>query len=201
PTYPETGYGYIQTSRKITLAPDLKVFGVKKFIEKPSLRTAARLMKMKNIFWNPSYFAWRADRLIELFSRHLPSHHHWLTKTVTGKPLDFKRIKPVAIDYGLMEKLTSNFYMIPGGFAWADVGHWASIKEILAKKSRDNVTLGPYHLHDTTDTLIYNYTENVISTVGIDGLLIVQTPGGTLICRKDRAQDVKRAVEAMNRKK
>lgn len=201
PAYPETGYGYIQTAGEVKFAPGLKVLKVKKFIEKPGLREASRLVKLKNIFWNPSYFAWRADRLMALYGQYLPEVHKHLLSTVNGNTEAFKRIRPVAIDYGLMEKLTSHFYMVPGGFVWADVGHWASVKEILAKKSKDNVALGPHHLHDTTDTLIYNYTDNIVATVGVDGLLIVQTPGGTLVCRKDRAQDVKRAVEAMSLKK
>lgn len=199
PTYPETGYGYIETGGAAKLVPGFKCFTIKKFIEKPQLPTAKKLAGKNRYYWNPSYFAWRVDRIQELFAKLIPKTHRLLLATTAGKTSAFKKINARAIEYGIMEKIKDDFYMIAADFGWADVGHWASVKEIHAKTGDTNVTLGLNHLLDTKGSLVYNYTNGVLTTVGVRDLLIVQTEDGTLVCHKDRAQDVKTLVEQMRK--
>ena len=202
PTYPETGYGYIQLGARVKVASRVSVYKIKKFIEKPHLKKAKQFLASRRYLWNPSYFAMRAGRVKELLARFSPRTHRLLLKTLAGNRGAFQKIKAEAIDYAIMEKLKEDFYVLPRRFkVWADVGHWASVKEIQGKKSAENVSLGLQHNIDTTGSLIYNYTNNILTTIGVKDLVIVQTEDGTLICHKDRAQDVKKLVEQMKKEK
>ncbi|PIR96655.1 MAG: mannose-1-phosphate guanylyltransferase [Candidatus Doudnabacteria bacterium CG10_big_fil_rev_8_21_14_0_10_41_10] len=197
PTYPETGLGYIEVGPKKTT----KLFKIKRFVEKPGLKTAKRFVASNKYLWNPSYFAWRVDRVKELFKKFEPKTHALLEKTAKGDREAFKKISAPPIDYAIMEKLKEDFYALLADFSWADIGHWASVKELQAKTSDDNVQLGLQSNLGTKGSLIYNYTDNVLTTVGVKDLIIVQTEDGTLICHKNRAQDVKKLVEQMRKKK
>ena len=201
PTAPETGLGYIETGGSVRFLTGTTVLRVLRFVEKPDLATAKKFIRSKRFWWNPSYFAWRVDRVKELFEEHIPETHRLLARTVDGHPRAFAEIHTPAIDYTIMEKLHEHFYLIPGNFLWADVGHWASVHEIQAAGGDGNVTLGLEHAIDTKRSLIYNYTDRVLAVAGVENLIIVQTENGTLVCGKDRAQDVRRLVEAMQRDK
>jgi mannose-1-phosphate guanylyltransferase len=200
PAYPETGYGYIESGAPVRLVPGGTVYRVRRFVEKPDRATAERFIRSKRFFWNPSYFAWRVDRIKELFAEHIPETHRRLLRTVAGNARAFAEIKCPAIDYAIMEKLRDHFFVVPGRFSWADIGHWESVRTIQADGRGGNVTLGIQHTIDTDRSLIYNYTDRVVSAVGVHDLIIVQTDNGTLVCSKDRAQDVKRLVEEMRGK-
>lgn len=201
PTYPETGYGYIEIGRSSRLLAAERLYAIKRFVEKPPLGLAKKFVRSKKYLWNPSYFAWRVDRIQELFRTLVPATHRLLLQTVSGNRRAFKRIEAPAIDYAVLEKLRDNFFVLPVYFPWADVGHWASVREIQAKNTADNVQLGLQHNIDTRGSLIYNYTDKILATIGIEDLVIVQTEDGTLICRRDRAQDVKTLVERMRRER
>ncbi len=199
PTYPETGYGYIEIDGRAGFLRDTDIYRIKRFIEKPPLAAAKNFARSKKYFWNPSYFAWRVDRIQELFRAFIPQVHNLLLRTVNGDKGAFKKINIPAIEYTIMEKLQNDFFVIPGRFSWADVGHWASVREIQAKDTADNVCLGLQYNLDTKGSLIYNYTPNkVLTTIGVEDLIIVQTDDGTLVCHKNRAQDVKTLVEKMH---
>jgi len=201
PSYPETGYGYIEIGQTKILGRKTSAHAIKKFVEKPKLKMAARLLRSNRYFWNPSYFAWRVDRVRSLFEEFLPATHQALVKTVGGKRAAFLKIPPIAIEYGILEKLRQNFFVIPAHFPWADIGHWASVREIRAKSDLENVTLGLSRSYATTGCLVYNYSPGLVTTVGVKDLLIIQTEDGTLVCHKDRAQDVKKLVEQMQKDK
>jgi len=177
------------------------LYEIKKFIEKPPLRKAKQMVASGKYLWNPSYFAWRVDNVKKIYKKFIPRTHRLLKQTVKGNKKAFSSILAQAIDYAVLEKLQKHFYVIPVNFSWADIGHWATIKEIHAKKSKRNVVLGLQHSLDTENSLIYNYTDNVLTTVGVKDLIIVQTEDGTLICHKDRADDVKKLVEQMQKEK
>lgn len=201
PTYPETGYGYIECGKRVKLAKTIPAYEVKQFIEKPPLEKAKKLLQSGRYLWNPSYFGWRVDRLQELYRQFIPRTARLLDQTMAGDKKAFRKIAPEAVDYGIMEKLHEHFYVLPANFAWADVGHWESVRQIQAGKRGDNATHGLHQAVDTKGSLIYNYTESLVAAVGVENLLIVQTKSGTLICHKDRSQDVKKLVEAMQKHK
>ena len=198
PTYPETGLGYIQASRAAGTAGGTRVYMVKRFVEKPPLAAARRYVHSGDYYWNASYFGWRVDRAQELFARFVPDTHALLTRVAAGEANAFRKIDCPAIDYAIMEKLHEDIVVVPGNFSWADIGHWASVREIQAKNTKDNALFGLQYNLDTEGSLVFNYTQKVLGTIGVKNLLVVQTEDGTLICDRERAQDVKTLVERMH---
>lgn len=209
PTYPETGYGYIQMGKKAVALDGESVFHVAHFYEKPDLQTAKKYVARWNFLWNPGMFVWNVSTLLGLYKKHLPKHFALLSRIhrAYGKPqfdsvvaTCFKKFVPISIDYGIIEK-AKEMLVVPGDFRWADVGHWRSVKEVVAPIHIDNLVKGKHIGIDTAGSLLYGYTKRLIATVGIKDLIVVDTPDVLLICPKDRAQDVKKIVDQLKKQK
>ncbi|MBU0598450.1 mannose-1-phosphate guanylyltransferase [Patescibacteria group bacterium] len=209
PTYPETGYGYIKINKIFKQVGNDEIFYGQKFIEKPDLTTAKKYIKTWDYLWNPAMFCWRVDYLLSLYKKHLPQHYSTLMKisevigTRTSKSAinrEFNKLKPISIDYGIMEK-TKNLIVIPASFDWADVGHWRTVKEILASKESSNVTKGRTLQINSKDNLIYSHSGKLIATAGLEHMIVIETEDCILVCPKDKAQDVKKIVEELEKRK
>lgn len=203
PTYPETGYGYIKLGKQIESFDGDKLFKVERFSEKPDLKTAKRYLKSWAYLWNPAYFVFRTDTMLKLFKRYLPGQHKILM-TIKKSPnklkSEFPKIKPISIDYGIMEK-ASKLLCLPVSFDWTDIGHWRTVQELLAAKKSDNVVKGKYVHLDGSGNLVYSYSNKLITTVGVKNSIIIETKDAILVCPKSRAQDVKKIVEELKKKK
>lgn len=209
PTYPETGYGYIKINKLFQQLGDDEIFNVEKFVEKPDLITAQKYLKSWDYLWNSGIFCWRVDHLLSLFKKYLPDQYRILMriqpalgtknekKTVTR---EYNKIKPISIDYGIMEK-TRKRIVIPADIDWADVGHWRTVKDILSKAPDDNVVRGKHINHDSEGNLIYSYSGKLIATAGLRNMIVIDTEDCLLVCPKDQAQDVKKIVEQLEKKK
>ncbi|MFH1207343.1 MAG: mannose-1-phosphate guanylyltransferase [Patescibacteria group bacterium] len=209
PTYPETGYGYIKINKIFKQVANDEIFFVQKFIEKPDLQTAKKYVKQWDYLWNSGIFCWRVDYLLQLFKTHLPKHYEILMriqpalgtkKESAVVKREFPKISPISIDYGIMEK-TKKILVIPASFDWADVGHWRTVRDILAKDPRENVTRGEHVAHDSHGNLLYSYSGKLIATAGLHDTIVIETEDCLLVCPKDRAQDVKKLVEELVRRK
>lgn len=202
PRHAETGYGYIEMGRPAGSFGGFAVRRAVRFVEKPQLKAAQQMVSSGKYLWNPSYFGWRVDRVQELYQQFIPETDRLLRRVVAGDKKAFLKLDKIAIDYAIMEKLRDDFYVIPVDFYWTDIGHWASVREVQAKHELETVGKGLHHALDTKGSLIYNYSaDRALAAVGVEDLLIVQTDHGTLVCRRDRAQDVKKLVEEMKKKK
>lgn len=209
PTYPETGYGYIKMAGRFNDAKDpIPVFQVDSFVEKPDLPTAKKYIKRWDYLWNPAFFFWHIETLVQLFKKYLPRHAKAMQaiEASVGKKnfqqvVDqvFPALKPISIDYGIMEK-KQPMLVVPANFGWADIGHWRSVKDVLSKNHTDNVIKGLHVGVDTDGSLIYGYSNRLIATIGIRDFVIVDTPDVLLICPKDQSQDVKKVVELIHKK-
>jgi mannose-1-phosphate guanylyltransferase len=199
PAYPETGYGYIHLDKKSEKIGRDKIFKVKSFKEKPDIETAKKYLKDKDYYWNPGYFIFRVDTMLELFKRHLPEMYKLLME-IKDHPEKLKKlflkINPISLDYGIIEK-TSELLCVPAGFSWADVGHWRTVYDVLTPKPNDNLIKGQYFGLESQGNLIYSLNNKLIALVGINDLVIVDTKDALLLCPKDRAQDVKKIVEKL----
>lgn len=209
PTYPETGYGYIKINKLAKQIGDDEIFYGEKFIEKPNFKTAQQYFKSWDYLWNPAMFCWRVDHLLRLFKKHLPQHYKILmriqkaygTKSFNSVlKKEFKKIKPISIDYGIMEKI-KKMLVIPADFEWVDVGHWRTVRDVLSQRRDDNVIRGKHIGHDSKGNLIYSYSGKLIATVGVKDMIIIDTEDCLLVCPKDKAQEVKKIVEKLNKKK
>lgn len=202
PSYPETGYGYIQMDGSFTEYGKDHVFRVKRFIEKPPIERAKEFQGKWEYLWNPGMFVWRADTLLNLFAEHLPATHKILMRIAKNPSLlakEFPKIKPISIDYGIMEK-TKKLLVIPADFGWSDIGHWKTIYDALAHNDTANVVRGRHVGIDSRGNLIYSLTGKMVTTVGIKNMIIIETEDAILVCPKERAQDVKKIVAELTRK-
>lgn len=201
PSYPETGYGYIKLNKQIKSFNGDKVYTVDSFKEKPDLKTAKKYLANWAYLWNPAYFVFSVSTMLNLYKKHLPGQHRILMnikKTPTALNKEFLRIKPISIDYGIMEK-TEKLLCLPANFDWADVGHWRTVKDILSKKDGENVIKGKYLGLDSKNNLVYSYSNKLIATIGLKNMIIIETNDAVLICPKDRAQDVKKLVAKLKK--
>ncbi|MFA5853563.1 MAG: sugar phosphate nucleotidyltransferase [Patescibacteria group bacterium] len=213
PSYPETGYGYIkmgsQAMRFKRHGGYDEVFDVEGFREKPDLATAEKYVSQWEYLWNPTLIVADAKTLMNAFKAHLPKTWKLLEqiRSASGtarfeKTLvrAFERIVPISIDYGVLEK-EKKMVVVPADFGWADVGHWRAVHDVLSGKPEANVVRGTHISHDSSGNLLYSFTGKLIATAGLKDMIVLETEDVVLVCPKNRAQDVKKIVEALEKKK
>ncbi|MFO7815465.1 MAG: mannose-1-phosphate guanylyltransferase [Halanaerobiales bacterium] len=207
PNKPETGYGYINLGEKVQEVDNNSIFKVNKFTEKPNHETAVRFFKDGNYYWNSGMFVWRTETILDKLKEHLPKIYEILKKISKsiGKPEEtevidenFSCMNSISIDYGVLEK-EKDIFVIPADFGWNDVGSWTALSEIN-KKDEDNNLINSDHVGiDTNGSIIYS-KDKLVTSIGIDNLIIVNTNDAILVCNKDNAQDVKKLRELLKEK-
>lgn len=203
PTYPSTGFGYINTGKKLAQIGEFDVLETRQFVEKPNQATATTYVESGRFLWNSGLFGGRAGVLFAELDQHMPKMMAKLTEvaaaTAAGKPQTAKRryleLPNETIDEGLLEK-SSNLAVIPATFSWADVGSWADLHDVLEHDADGNVFDGEYVDIDSQDCFVYS-PKQLVATIGLSNLVIINTGDAVLICPKDRAQDVKKVVEKL----
>lgn len=200
PSYPETGYGYINFGSK--KEGSYLAYEVSKFVEKPSLDKAKEYLATGKYLWNSGMFVWKVSSIMDNFEQLLPDTYNKLMKIYKciGEENqynvlqeEFESMIAESIDYGIMEH-ASNIYTFPGNFGWDDVGSWLAIERINTTNEHGNVVNGDVITIDTKNSIIQGQNK-LIATVGIEQLIIVDTEDAMLICAKDRAQDVKEVIK------
>ncbi|HEX7896148.1 MAG TPA: mannose-1-phosphate guanylyltransferase [Planctomycetota bacterium] len=205
PRHPSTSYGYLQRGPR-----DGEAWKVLRFREKPDAETAARLIATGDHYWNGGIFVWSAQAILSEIARQLPDLARALSRVgeAAGGP-DFEKVLEaeyaalprISIDYGVMEK-ASRVLMVEAGFDWDDVGSWAAAAARRPRDAQGNSLEGACAAVDTTDTLVYSADpSHVIATLGLEGFVVVHTPDATLVCPKDRADELKKVVEELRRRK
>jgi len=202
PTDANTGYGYIKASEDAVDGS----FMVKKFVEKPDMETAKAYLKQGSYLWNSGMFMFEARVLINELYTHSPGVVDSVTQAVDNAllDLDFIRLDKQAfesspshsIDYALMEK-SHNVVVVPLEAKWNDIGSWSALYDISQKNIDGNVIKGDVILQDVTNTYI-NADHHIIAAIGVDDLIIVDTPDATLVARKDKAEEVKSIVDILH---
>ncbi len=199
PTFPSTGYGYINYIKGNDIA-----FQVNQFVEKPDLKTAKYYLESSNYAWNSGIFIWKASTILENFKRFLPKIYHCLEKlsSVIGTDNEYVKIKQIyeeipniSIDYGILER-SDDVLVILGDIGWNDVGSWDSLGALYDLDMSGNIIKGEQVNIDTKNCICYS-ENRLIATVGIENLIIVETEDAVLVCRKDQAQKVKEIVEQL----
>jgi mannose-1-phosphate guanylyltransferase len=207
PSYSETGYGYIQMDKSVAKINKHEVFNVKRFIEKPNLKTAQNFLQKWEYLWNPALFTWSVQELLKLYQKYLPSMYKGLVEIegylkIKGKrqiiEQIYKKIPKVAIEYAILEK-TKKLLVIPADFVWADIGHWRAIKDVLTKKTNHNLIKGEHIGIDVKDNLIYSLSGRLVATAGLRNMIIVDTPDALLVCSKDKAHKVKDIINKLRK--
>jgi mannose-1-phosphate guanylyltransferase len=205
PSYPATGYGYIQQGDLIGTYAGLQVYDVLRFEEKPTEAKAQEMLQQGNHSWNSGMFVWQVDRILGEFAHQMPILHSKLVEIsqVWNQPEQqgvilrtWQEITPETIDYGIMENAKKVAVIPAENLGWSDVGSWDALFDILPSDESGNIVMGGMHIAvDTRDSLIYlNQDRRLIVTIGVQDLVVVDTGDVTLICRKDQAQKVRQVV-------
>ncbi len=201
PTKPETGYGYIKAGAR----PSKKRGGfgwraVERFVEKPDIKRAGKYLKDGAYFWNSGIFVWKASRILDEIKTHLPALYDALdgARDAEGLVSAYKKIEGISIDHGILEK-AKDVVVIPVDFPWSDVGSWNSFAEIFSTDKSGNVIKGRVVDIGSMDSIIIG-CDRAIATIGLQGMVIVDTPDATLVCPKNRAQEVKDIVGTLKKK-
>ena len=202
PTFACTGYGYIRYDRGE--GSGLSASKVLEFKEKPDSETAKKYVESGNYAWNSGMFVWKASVILDRMRELLPDVYSCIERIgdAMGTPDEKKvigevypTIPSISIDYGIMEK-ASDVRVISADMGWSDVGSWDNLGEIYDEDVDGNVFAGDHLAIDTKGCITYS-EKRLITTIGVSDLIIVETEDAILVCDKNRAQDVKLAVERL----
>lgn len=209
PTYPATGYGYIQRGEELESAPCL-AYQVKRFREKPDEDTARLFLMRGDHEWNSGMFVWTLDRIlteIRILMPELSEKLDEIAKDWSTPARDdtiqtvWPTIKPQTVDYGIMEK-ADRVAVIPAiDLGWNDVGSWESIFEVFRPDEQGNIILDSDHLGlGTSNSLVVSdHAKRLIVTVGLDNVIIVDTQDAVLVCSRKDAQRVREVVNSLKK--
>jgi mannose-1-phosphate guanylyltransferase len=207
PTYPATGYGYIQRGPKLE-GYDFLAYQAEHFREKPNEETARDFLLRGDHDWNSGMFLWRVDRIWEELAGLMPDLARTLNAIAQnwGTPQQAETlqrlwpgIRPQTVDYGIMEKAARVAVLPAVNLGWNDVGSWESMFEVFSVDADGNVFLNAQHVNlDTSDSLIVSdHTGRLIVTIGVRDLVVVDTHDAVLVCDRKSAQRVKEVVNQL----
>lgn len=201
PTFPSTGYGYICHGEE---KAEGGYYPVKRFVEKPNLQTAKQYLLSGEYLWNSGMFIWKASVIMRYFEELLPDIFGCLQKIGAALGTEkekeviqeiYPQIPKISIDYGIMER-ADKVLVLEGDFGWSDVGSWDALEALYDKDEYGNITYGEQIHIDTHDCIIYAKNK-LVTTIGLDSVVVVETEDAVLVCDKNRAQEVKKIVEAL----
>lgn len=199
PDYPETGYGYIKFNPAIC---EGRAYAVDRFVEKPSLEVAKEYLETEEYLWNSGMFVWKVSSILNAMKSYMHETYEGLIRIQNSLDTEeypsilskeFTAFSSESIDYGIMEK-AKHIYTLPGTFGWDDVGSWLAVERIKKSNEYGNVVSGNIITIGTKNCIIEG-SKKLIATVGLQDLIIVDTPDATLICEKDSAGDIKKVLE------
>lgn len=201
PTSPETGYGYIQQGETI----GDNAFSVAQFVEKPDLPTAKSYLAKGGYYWNSGMFLFKASRFVSELAQFRPDILSACETSIkkARNDLDFIRVcensfaecPDDSVDYAVMEK-TKDALVVPMDAGWSDVGSFSALWDVSDKDGSGNVTVGDVVIEQTSNSYIYAQNK-LVSTVGVDNLVVIETKDAVLVAQKDKVQDVKNIVNRL----
>ncbi|MBN7824822.1 mannose-1-phosphate guanylyltransferase/mannose-6-phosphate isomerase [Bowmanella dokdonensis] len=207
PTSAHTGYGYIRQGGAINGSSNGSQ--VAEFVEKPDLPTAERYVKSGDYLWNSGMFMFKASRYLQELEKHAPDIYSVCKAAIDteSQDLDFVRVDAEtfadcpsdSIDYAVMEK-TDAAAVVPLDAGWSDVGSWSSLWEVQKKNAQGNVIRGDAILENVHNSYI-NAEQRLISVVGLNDVVVVETKDAVLVAHKDKVQDIKKVVDKLKAEK
>lgn len=203
PRFPATGYGYIKSTREVCK-------GVRKadeFVEKPSLESAEEYISSGMYTWNSGVFVFKISTILKAYEKYLPEMKHQMEQIADAAGTDRERdvldttypmLQSISIDYGIME-VSDNVLVLEGDFGWSDVGSLDTLDTFYHQDEKGNIKIGDTLLIDSSGCIVKNESK-LLTLIGVKDLIVVEAEDTVLVCKKDRAQDVKKAVEILKEK-
>ena len=206
PTEPATGFGYVQRAKPWKTIRRKTIFAVKRFVEKPDLATAKKYLRSGTYFWNAGMFVWSVPVVETAIAKFAPELDAGLqpirAALAKGRRLGpvMKKIYPtlakISVDYALLEK-SDNVVVLPSTFDWDDVGAWPAVARHYAADEAGNVGRGERLIEQGSGNIVFSEGNHLVAVVGADDLIVVHTADATLVCPKDKAQEIKAAVKRL----
>ncbi|WP_416652661.1 mannose-1-phosphate guanylyltransferase/mannose-6-phosphate isomerase [Candidatus Pseudothioglobus sp. Uisw_086] len=204
PNNPNTGYGYIKKAAYVTPGANR----VEKFIEKPNKKTAEALIKQDEYLWNSGMFMFKASTLIIEYKIHASDILKSASESVENAQNDFDFLRldkksfeaceSMSFDYALMEK-SKNVVVVSLESDWSDAGSWSALYDIGKKDSKGNVLMGDVMTQDTSNSYIYA-DHHFVATIGLDDIIVIDTPNATLVSSKEKANEVYKILDKLHSK-
>lgn len=201
PRYPETGYGYIEVGEPLDEQEHPGVHRVARFVEKPDRPTAVGYVASGDYVWNSGTFVWRVGTFFDALQANLPEVYEGLmdieranfdSNVITQV---YEHFPDISIDYGVMER-AENRAVVLSDFGWSDVGSWSALGELLEADDQGNVAQGDVLALECHDSVLVS-ERGLVATIGLRDVVVVATDDAVLVCPKEKAQDVKRIVQAL----
>lgn len=203
PTHPATGYGYIELGDALSVERGQAVHAVQRFVEKPDRARAEAFLETGRFLWNAGIFAFTAETILAAFRRHAPRLIGSLEPVFsdpTRLAAAYGQVESVPIDVAIFER-ADNVRTLRIDYRWNDVGSWSALAEIGEPDAGGNFrALGPgarLLAEDSSGNVVYSEGDDLIALVGVQDLVVVRSGRATLVCPRERAQDVKRIVERL----
>ena len=201
PDAPETGFGYIECG-----AAEGPGKRVSRFVEKPSLEKAREYLAAGNFLWNSGMFCFKAGTILDELARHAPdvlapAEVCWAAlrgaKAAGSGMLEipaaaFAEVPSISIDYAVMER-SARVAVVPGDFGWSDIGSWNALSQLVAPDEQNNRGIGEVIFEDCRNTFVQS-EDRLVAALGVDNLMVIDTPDALLVTHEGRTQDVKKIV-------
>lgn len=207
PRYPSQNLGWIEFGKKVETEEKWPLYEFKKWHYRPDLSSAVIYYKSGHHLWNPGYFVSTPKFILHQYKKFVPQMYRGLVKIAVsyGQPSFAKTLKEIypsfpkiSFDNAILEQLPpKEARVIFVDLGWSDVGAWEALKEALQTSTKENVIRGKVLLKDCQDCLVYNYTDQLVTTIDLHGYLVVNTNDATLVCHKDSVPKIKKLVEEM----
>ncbi len=207
PTYPATGYGYIEVGAELGISEAPRAAEVTRFQEKPTAEVAAQLMASQRYLWNCGIFLWRAATIARELRTHMPALAHQLDVYMAALQAGaapevlqtlYQQLPSLPIDIGVLEP-SSCVGVLPVTWAWSDVGSWGALRDLHPADAAGNVAVGHHIGHGTTNAVVYS-PHRLVVTIGVSDVIIVQTDDVLLVCHKDQDQAVREVVQLLQQR-
>lgn len=205
PTEPNTGFGYIKIGEKFD---SQDIYKVDKFVEKPNLETAQKYLDSGEYMWNASYFTWNAMQMLENFNSLAPNIYEGLVKISDAVDTEnfpvvlrdeYAKFAKEPIETVIIEKMAS-VAVIPADLNWSDIGTWSSLYEFLVKSTGKNTISHGDHVGVDDENCLFYSQSKLLATIGLKDIIIVDTPDVTLVCNKNKSQDIKKLMDELREK-
>lgn len=203
PTYPATGYGYIKSAQSV----GEEIFSVEQFVEKPSLDIAKEYVAAGTYSWNSGVFVFKVSVILEAFKKYLPKMYEQMQEIIAARGTCeeqavlekiYPQLESVSVDYGIMEHADC-VQVIAGDYGWSDVGSLDELGTFHEADENGNISISQaFEAVDSTGC-IAKCDDKLVALVGVDDIIVVDTKDTVLVCSKDRAQDVKKIVEKLQK--
>jgi len=200
PSHPATGFGYIEAGEMSREVEHTPVYRVRRFVEKPSLRRAQEFLFQGSFFWNAGIFVWHTDAICKAIADFMPQALAGLSESSAPAALAdiYATLPAESVDVAIMER-APNVRMLPIDYFWSDIGSWDALASVLPKDEAGNVVSGGTGavFEDARGCIVHAEPGQMVSLLGVQNVVVVHAGNATLVCARERAQDVRKMVERL----